>query len=192
MSGKHIVFVMFMLFVALVGSGLANATTLDIVAYIDGRDRLHFKGDSLWWEHLDFAAVGRHGGNNLPTKLTVDHGSTIEWVPNWPGHPWPDEIRTYAVSDPLTAFSPALAAQDQTVGFTGLTVRGSAGIVQQPSSANGYELTVEFNDNAVGMAGWYWVRLDYIPAQVVPLPSASLLLGTGLLALLGAYRLRHR
>jgi len=66
--------------------GLANAVVLDVQAYIDGRDRLHFQGDNLWWEHFDYAAVGRQLGD-YPTNLTVNNNPTISWIPFWPGYP---------------------------------------------------------------------------------------------------------
>ena len=34
------------------------AITLDVTAYVDGRDRLIIKGGTLQWRHFDYAAVG--------------------------------------------------------------------------------------------------------------------------------------
>ncbi len=179
------------LFAALCCPGAANAAliTLDVQAYIDGRDRLHFQGGSLWWEHFDYAVVGRHVGN-FTTDLTVDSNPTINWLPNWPGHPYPDQIySTYAVSDPYTGLSPALPATAQNVNFYPINVRSSAGIVEYPSAANAYTLVVEFNDNSWGGSAWYEVKLEY-NAAVVPLPPTVLLLGSGLLGLVGWRRFR--
>jgi hypothetical protein len=181
------VLIVLTLFAALCCPGPANAVILDVQAYIDGRDRLHFQGGSLWWEHFDYAAVGRHVGD-YTTNLTVDSNPTIYWLPNWPGHPFPDQIySTYAISDAYTGLSPALPAMAQTVGFTSVSAREYAGIVSQPDAGNGYELVVEFNDNGYGGSTWYEVKLEY---TAVPLPPSVLLLGSGLLGLAGWRRFR--
>ena len=51
--------------------GSSGTVTLDVSAYIDGRDDLIIQGNTLQWNHFDFAAPGRLDGVNDPTIITT-------------------------------------------------------------------------------------------------------------------------
>src|SRR5438477_4162564 len=38
-----------------------------VQAYIDGRSRLRLQGNTVQWLHVEWAAPGKHGGQNKPT-----------------------------------------------------------------------------------------------------------------------------
>jgi hypothetical protein len=87
------------LMTSLMGMNNASAITIQIDAYIDGRDQLIYHNQEvLQWHHFDFAAVGRHydGSGNEPTILDFGYG-LIEWYPSWP-EAAPAEIRYEAFS----------------------------------------------------------------------------------------------
>src|SRR5262249_46783369 len=42
---------------------ISSTFIIDIKAFIDGRDLLIIKNGTLQWDHLDYAAVGRHNGD---------------------------------------------------------------------------------------------------------------------------------
>ena len=71
------------------GSRAADTATLNMTAYIDGRDQLVIQGDTLQWRHLDFCAVGIWNGANVPTTISTTLNGTVEmnkveWTPEWP------------------------------------------------------------------------------------------------------------
>jgi hypothetical protein len=143
----------------------ATGATLEISAYIDGRDQLIIHRDTLQWHHLDYAAVGRWMGANEPTILTTtDNGtpisSDLQWVPDW-SRPYPDEIRFEDYSSVLTGLSVPLPAMDQTISLTPIQARGSASIVQQPSAANDFTAIIQFDDDPAGGPATYDVRVNY-------------------------------
>lgn len=169
---------------------MANAYTLVVDAYIDGRDDLVLLGGTAQWLHLDYAAVGRWNFQNLPTYF-----NGVAWTPDWPGHPPPDEIRVNgAASSVFTGLTPAMPSGPMTVTLTNLTAgRGLVSIVQYPHISNAYTLKVEFNDNDIGepattYAGWYKVQLDISP---VPEPESYAMLLAGL-GLVGAATRRRK
>lgn len=183
----------FLSVVAVAALGLppaANAYTLDIDAYIDGRDWLILQGNTAQWLHLDFAAVGRWNFQDLATSF-----NGTAWTPDWPGYAAPNEIRVSgAMSSVYAGLNPALPSGPMAVTLTKLTSgRGPVSIVQVPDSSNAYTLKLEFNDNDIGepatsYADWYKVRLDITP---VPEPATVSLMLAGLL-LTGAAALRRK
>lgn len=174
----------------------ALAFTLDIEAYIDGRDWLIIKGDTLQWHHLDYAAVGRHEGNNFPTKITTALMGTVDWIPEWAypppyEYPPPNEIRFEAYSSIFTGLNPRLPQADGSVrSLSRVSGRADLAIVQYPMAANGWELILEFNDNPYGSPGQYaaWTKARLEIVDVVPAPATILLMGSGLLILLSRRR----
>lgn len=139
---------------------------LDIQAYIDGRDQLLIRSNTLQWFHYDNAVVGRWNGSNEPTIISTIAGaqtimSNAAWVPTWPQPP-PAEIRYPTNSSVFTSLIPGLPQVDGLiVSLTPIRVRGAATIVQLPSATNGFALLVEFDDNSAGATDWYRVRLDF-------------------------------
>jgi hypothetical protein len=158
----------------------ASAATLEyeIQAYVDGRDLLSIAADSLQWHHLEYAAVGRWGGNNYPTIIScwsngVATMTNVEWYPTWPALP-PNEIRYDAYSSLLTSLTPALPTRDMTVMVQAIQARSVLAVYQLPNSTNSYTLILDFNDNAVGnpsigYAAWYKVHVTVTPSMVAPL-----------------------
>ncbi len=165
----------------------AAAYTLEIEAFIDGRDDLIIQGSTLQWQHFDYTAVGWHEGGGgsgppYPTYITTAAMGTVDWYPGWPSG-----TGYGAYSSVYTGLNPALPAIAQIVSFTAVQARDSAYIVQQPSAANSYTFIAEFNDDPSGGAYWYEIGLDY---TTVPLPGAVWLLGSGLVGLAARRRFR--
>ncbi len=179
---------------ALLGCGVsrpaqAGTIALDIKALIDGRDDLIIQGDDLQWHHLDFAAVGRWEGFNVPTLVstTVDGNpimSDYAWTPDWPLPP-PDEIRFEAYSSVFTGLDPGIPSQVTSVSVqVQQNVRTLVDIVQYPSAANAYTTIVEFNDDPFPGPAAAWATITFTTASV-PEPSPVFLLGSGILGLAG-------
>jgi hypothetical protein len=144
-----------------------------IRAYVDGRDWLVLRGTQVVWEHFDFAAVGRHLGNNQPTLVSsLKAGrpimNEVAWTPEWP-EPVPAEIRYRATSQAFTALEPALPRSHVRVTLEAVQARWTVRVVEEPSAANDFGLVLEFDDNPPGGADWYEVRL-HVRAYGEPLP----------------------
>ena len=156
----------------------AAAATLEIQAFIDGRDQLLIRSNTLQWLHYDWAAVGRWNGNNEPTLISTVVGSqtmmsNVAWVPTWPEPP-PAEIRYPANSSVFTELTPPLPAdKDQPITLNPITARGSVSMVEYPTASNGFALLVEFNDDALGGAAWYDVSLSFGRAPTVECQPSS-------------------
>jgi hypothetical protein len=194
-STKWAILVGSVVLVAALSAASADTISLDIRAYIDGRDLLVIQGDTMQWHHLDYAAVGRWGKDvedsnewaNEPTILSATlNGATVmdqvQWIPDWPGHPWPDEIRDEdSFSAVFSGLTPALPAADMTIDLTPILARSELGIYQYPTAANGYTLILDFNDNDPACADWYEAQVDitYVPEPA----TLSLLTLGGLTAL---------
>jgi hypothetical protein len=165
-------------------SGLPNAAvedtlrgvTVDIRAFIDGRDQLIMQGDTLQWHHFDFAAVGRHSGRDEPTSITTRQSDTVimnevAWFPEW-SEPPPDEIRQEEVSSIFESLNPPLPATDLRVDLLSESCdhgggTGTVTIAQYPDATNDYTLIVEFDDNgAVGSAFYDLSILLSVPGDV--------------------------
>ncbi len=170
----------------------ASVITIDIRAFTDGRDLLLLQGDTVQWHHLDFAAPGRihqadGSGRNEPTIIstTLDGAPVLTdtlWYPDWP-EPVPAEIRYPAFSSIFTGLSPAIPAESQKVTLTVVSGRDHLGILSLPSAANGYTLTLDFNDNPSGGAVWYealvTIEPGVTPPPGVPEPGTWALLFAG-------------
>ena len=143
--------------------------TITIRAFIDGRDRLVIRGSTLQWQHLEWAAVGRHGGRNEPTFISTTLNGhpvmeRVAWVPEW-NEPPPYEIRYRAESSAFESLRPALPSADVTVALEEIAARASVAIVQYPDEGNDYTLIMEFNDSYEILPDWYEVRLVITPVR---------------------------
>lgn len=148
-------------------AGIRN-DTIEIQAQIDGRDRLILKGNTAQWHHLDFAAVGRENGGNAPTLIggmIRDTDTAIFWLPTWPAPP-PAEIRFEARSSVLQGLQPPLPADEARWQVKKVFGRGHVTIVEQPTHANSYALTVEFDDNRFGGSAFYGIVLSPAPREI--------------------------
>lgn len=136
----------------------------DIQAFIDGRDQLVFRGNTLQWFHYDNAAVGRWEGHNEPTIMSTSIGgqsilTNLAWVPTWPEPP-PAEIRYPTNSSLFTGLAPAFpATENMDWVLTPVVVRGAVTVVQTPSATNDFAFVIEFDDNPIGGADWYHISL---------------------------------
>jgi uncharacterized delta-60 repeat protein len=153
----------------------------DIQAFIDGRDQLVFRGNTLQWSHYENAAVGRWEGHNEPTIISTAMGgqpvlTNVSWIPTWPEPP-PAEIRYPANSSLFTGLAPAMpASENLNVVLTAISVRGAATVVQTPSTTNAFALVIDFDDNPLGGADWYHISLAVTlpePPSVVTPPASS-------------------
>jgi len=134
---------------------------LKVRALIDGRSRLVIQGDSVHWQHLDFAAPGRW--QDPDTQRAYDEPTYlngIAWFPVWPDQP-DRENRDCGCDSSATSGMPPLARQSQPVTLGIEQARGQVTVVQQPEAANNFTLTIEFDDNPQGGAEWYEVTLLY-------------------------------
>lgn len=174
-----VVFLFSVLFIT--PSSFASTMTLDVQAYIDGRDRLTLQGSTLTWNHYDYDRPGTNGGANAPVYIstTLDGNpvlTNVEW--------WDPRNQNTAV---YTGLSPAVPATED-VTPAAVQARSSLWMVQAPNAGNSYTTIIEFNDNGPGGAAWYEARLTY---TAVPLPGAILLFAPGL-AGLAAIRRRFK
>lgn len=167
---------------------LATTLTYSVKALIDGSDTLIIKGNTLQWDHHDFAAVGRHTGRNEPTILSSTlNGSVkmnrVQWIPDWP-NPVPDEIRFPAFSSVFSGLNPALPSTDTSVILTPILSRGSTRIEQLPSRNNDFTLRILYDDKFLGGADFYETEITVIFDEVnsVPEPTSPLsLIALGIL-----------
>jgi hypothetical protein len=171
----------------------ADIITLDIRAFVDGRDLLIIRGNTLQWDHRDFAAVGRikmadGSGRNDPTVISTSlNGVAVladyNWYPEWP-EPVPAEIRYPAYSSVFSLLSPDFPLLDYAPSLHVVSARDRLSVNVLPSAANGYAFILDFNDNPSGGAAWYEARItvggDVVPPPTVPEPGTWAMLVTGL------------
>ena len=146
----------------------AQAATIRVEAYIDGRSQLVLKGNTAQWQHFDYGAPGYD--DDLPTRI---NGSS--WYPQWSGDP---RDCNGCYSGIFSGVSPAISAVTQTVMLNTIQAREDLAIVQQPSAGNDYTLILGFDDNSAGGAAWYVLELEvpFVEATSVsprPVPSLS-------------------
>ena len=132
-----------------------NTNVLVVEAYIDGQSRLILNGNTAQWHHLRFDAPGLWFANE-PTVLNDQ-----PWFPVWPATTFSCDcfsLPLSSVTTPLSTSEPTLVSLKLVSG------RGTASVIQQPSSSNNYTAIVEFDDREPGGAAWYKVELTYGPA----------------------------
>ena len=116
------------------------------------------QGNTLQWNHFDYAAPGRLDGVNYPTIITttlngVTQMNGVDWIPTWPLPP-PDPIRFPAMSSVFTGLTPAIPDTTD-VTLTVITARDSLTIAQLPTASNDFTTLLEFNDDPSAGAAWY-------------------------------------
>lgn len=135
-----------------------------IEANIDGRSRLMLRGNTAQWHHIDFAAPGRlddpgycgHSQLYLPTII-----NDVEWFPEWPDVPTPENRSCNCSSDTFEEVAPALPASARTPVLNVIQGRYRTQIVQAPGADNDYTTIIEFDDNPYGCASNYIVELSF-------------------------------
>ena len=149
----------------------ADPVTLkyEIEAYIDGRDILVIQGNKITWNHLNYAAVGRHLGKNEPTIINTYLNNILvldqnEWLPTWPEDP-PAQIRYVASSSTFDALSPSLPQTAMSVTLNPLEARSQLSIYQYPTLSNDFTLMISFDDRGLSSSSWYKCELmiEYEP-----------------------------
>ena len=159
---------------ALACSGLASTITVEVRDWQDGRDDIILQGNAVQWHHFDYNVPGVEASHNDPTWVTETlDGTTVldqfAWYPTWSGGVFPG-----AYSDPFTGLPVSLAGATLEK-FEIIAARYSAVLTQGPDSGNGFTTVVSLDDNPVGSADYYDVKMTY---STVPEP-ATLLLGIG-------------
>jgi hypothetical protein len=148
---------------------LNHLQTLTVTAWIDGRDLLFIHPGKLSWHHLDYAAPGRLGGANLPTKLLMSHSrrsrQDVSWIPDWPCPPENYECRDLQVKSSNFLMGLRLPSKYQLVDMQIVRAREQLRVKQYPSADNHYTTIIDFNDNNWGGADWYEVQLTFGPVQ---------------------------
>ncbi len=132
--------------------GETSANTVTIRALIDGLDVVKLRGDTLWYEHVDYALHGAWVGNSdhNGNEPTVVNG--VEWIPQWDGR----------FSTEHTAAGWLLPAESAvSVTACAVSARGRVVLLEQPSEENDYTLSVLLDDNQQGGAEWYEVELRW-------------------------------
>ena len=140
-----------------------NTIIIDIQAHIDGSDILIINDNTFRWHHLAWAAVGRHSGRNDPTIISTSFNgiaqmNSVSWIPTWSAPP-PNEIRSAEFSSIYSSLSPSIPNREMTVSLERIQVRSNVDISQQPTSENGYQIGVTFDDSGLGGSTDYYVRL---------------------------------
>ncbi|MGA8150060.1 MAG: hypothetical protein WB952_03865 [Terriglobales bacterium] len=146
-------------------SAQTSLQNLSVTAWIDGRDLLYITPNGIHWHHLDYAAVGRLGGQNLPAGLFMNRRGPntldLSWIPGWPCVSW--ECRGEEMDSSSFVLGEPLPSQYQLTGFKVIRARYSVRVYQYPSADNEYTTIIDFNDDPSGGADWYTVKLTFAP-----------------------------
>jgi hypothetical protein len=130
--------------------------TIRVEALIDGRSHLILRGNTAQWYHLDYAAPGRHSFQNEPTII-----NGVEWFPEWPDIPNPENRNCYCYSDIYDCIVPPLPFAEVPITLRLIQSRHETTIIQFPNSGNDYTLIIEFNDNYPSGSDWYTIEIDF-------------------------------
>lgn len=163
-------------------SAFGATITYDIWGYVDGRDLLSIQGDTVQWDHLDFAAVGRWAGinpnNDLPT--IINNSSWYPWDSVGPGEFRSGNILS-GVGTLSALNSSPLPSQSESVSLHIISARESLSISQLPNSGNGFTLILDFNDDDASGPIWYGGEVTVTTTNAVPDSGGTvMLLGLGL------------
>jgi hypothetical protein len=153
-------------------SAPTETITIDVQAFIDGRDLLVIQGNTLQWDHLDYSAVGTWNGSNATTNITTTLNGVPQnqynWLPTWSA-----PLNTAQWSSVFTGLTPALPSSnmlssgDMSVSLDTISARDSLTIYQLPTASNNYALILDFNDDPSSGATWY----DALITITFPLPA---------------------
>jgi opacity protein-like surface antigen len=163
----------------LIGAGLAallapaaaraQVYTINVNAFIDGKDTLDIGRNTVQWRHYFYDFPGQNGGHNDPTVITTTvDGVTVDsinWYPVWNG--LVSDVLTLSVSLPPTS----------NVTFSPVRARESLTLDSAPSASNGYTAVVDFSDLGNGGADYYDALLTYTVTPVPEPGTMALVLG---------------
>jgi hypothetical protein len=136
----------------------AQPVSVRLEAAIDGRSQLRLAGTTVQWLHLEFAAPGRHDGDDLPTLI-----DGIAWFPTWPDDPDAENRDCACTSEIAELLDPPLPQVASLATLTEVEVRNLAAVVEQPSAANGFTTVVELDDTGEAGSETYVVLVQVAP-----------------------------
>jgi hypothetical protein len=125
------------------------------MALVDGRSQLTVQGNVVQWQHFDFVAPGRHGGE-APTLVECE-----PWFPIWPDIPDAANFHCDGCVSSALNPEPPLAPMQGFIGIEEIAsgCRQSCEVVGYPTAENDFKLTIEFNDNALAGPSWYQIDI---------------------------------
>jgi hypothetical protein len=126
--------------------------TVTIRAFIDGRSDLILQDDNAQWHHFDFSVPGKNGGNNFATIFDGD-----KWFPTWP----PLDGNNGCSGCFSNVFHDAGLPDE----FSAVTLKVISCRESCTLTSNGSQLTIHYDDNAIGGAAWYVVKLVFTVAD---------------------------
>ncbi len=145
--------------------------SLRIWAQLDGQSDLVISSNAVRWHHLGATRPGLHTTPPEPTRI-----NGTNWTPKWP------DISTTAPAWSST-FSNLIVNFRGTVYFDAISARTKPVLLSQPSVANGFTTTLEFNDT-LASHGYYEVVLKGLgpplgqpPIIRMPPQDATVLVG---------------
>lgn len=144
----------------LIFSVLFSQSSLNIRAFIDGRDQIIIKGSVIQWLHFSSCAPGRLSFQNLPTYI-----NNTAWYPVWPDIP-NAENRQKCFSSVYSELNPPLPSKTETYYLTKISGTGGMFIVQQPNDTNKFTLIIEFEDTLPPGAQWYETTIEWKSTNV--------------------------
>jgi hypothetical protein len=171
-----------LLSLALAVSASGATVTYDVKAFIDGQSLLIFQGDAVQWHNLAFTVPGLWNGHNEATIITTTVDGTpvmngTNWYPVWntgtSGDTWSDQFSPLNPTLPNVYSGVLLQA----------TGRESLTIDALPTSANGYQLVLNFDDYNTAGADWYEALVTFtgVPdSGQIPEPASFLLIAPAL------------
>lgn len=140
---------------------------LSIRNEIDGRSSMEIGAYDATYLHHDYAAPGMHiyfgqdDPSSQPPRATWVQG--FEWYPVWPED---GENRDCGCSSSTLHSLPPhevlVPYAEADITMEVIEGRGEVTIVEEPSAANDYRLTIEWDDNPQGGPSWYEVELTFV------------------------------
>lgn len=128
--------------------GQRGVFTYDVRADIDGQSVLTLRGRTARWFHIDYAAPGRHNGQNNPTII-----NGTKWFPRWPQPGQNYFCRCY--SSTFRKVTPRVPRNAVSVFVQAVSCRDSCSVRYSDDGT----LVIDFNDNPSPSDAWYEVKV---------------------------------
>jgi hypothetical protein len=181
----------------------SDVLTYDITACIDGESQLIIQQNTLQWLNISFRVPGDSvecAGRPSTFISSTFNGSPVltnaVWTPTWAPGTLTNPFVSNVTSSVFTGLSPVLPATTSLATLTPIQARFALTIFQQPTTANGGTLILDFNDGPPGGAAIYegLVTIDTNgtpPPPPVPEPSTYCVLGIATAGLVLRHAKRH-
>jgi len=141
---------------------------------VDGKSQLEVQGYFARYHHYDHAAPGlhRHDANcqlDTDATLVMAHDPTFingkQWWPEWPEGGENRDCHcdsSFFKSDELL-----VPAAESKVTLNVIRARGEVAIIERPTAANGYRLTILWDDNPPAGCDFYEIELvfEYVQCE---------------------------